>query len=70
MSGESSVDKQFIATSISDDTLSSIQPRPRFGGVHNGYVYGHIDPYLNAKHGYGFSNGYGYNQVGDEQFEQ
>ena len=35
----------------------------RYGGVHDTYSYGHIDPYLNAKHGYGFSNGYGYNQV-------
>ena len=35
----------------------------RYGGVHDAFSYGHIDPYLNAKHGYGFSNGYGYNQV-------
>jgi len=36
-----------------------------YHGGHNGnaYGYGHIDPYLNAKHGYGYSKGYGYNQV-------
>merc|ERR1712213_263209 len=47
-------------------TDDSYHPGPAhhgYGGVHNGYGYGHIDPYLNAKHGYGFSNGYGYNQV-------
>merc|ERR1719431_1472599 len=34
------------------------------GGHHaNAYGYGHIDPYLNAKHGYGYTKGYGYNQV-------
>eukprot|EP00091_Calanus_sinicus_P009114 TRINITY_DN2150_c0_g1_i2.p1 TRINITY_DN2150_c0_g1~~TRINITY_DN2150_c0_g1_i2.p1 ORF type:complete len:139 (-),score=48.07 TRINITY_DN2150_c0_g1_i2:323-739(-) len=27
------------------------------------YGYGHIDQYLNAKHGYGYNKGYGYNQV-------
>ena len=25
-----------------------------------GYGYGHIDPYLNANHGYGYTKGYGY----------
>merc|ERR1711953_701390 len=47
-------------------TDDSYQPGPAhhgYGGVHDSYSYGHIDPYLNAKHGYGFSNGYGYNQV-------
>ena len=27
------------------------------------YGYGHIDPYLNAKHGYGYSKGYGYEKT-------
>ena len=31
---------------------------------HRAYGYGYIDPYLNSKHGYGYTNnGYGYNQV-------
>merc|ERR1712080_700538 len=46
-----------------DDSYHPAPAHHGYGGVHNGYGYGHIDPYLNAKHGYGFSNGYGYNQV-------
>ena len=32
-------------------------------GGHDGYGYGHIDQYLNTKHGYEYNKGYGYNQV-------
>ena len=37
--------------------------RGGYGGASQAYGYGHIDPYLSAKHGYGYSSGYGYNQV-------
>merc|ERR1712083_158714 len=46
-----------------DDSYQPVPAHHGDGGGHDAYSYGHIDPYLNAKHGYGFSNGYGYNQV-------
>merc|ERR1719513_218372 len=34
-------------------------------GGHDAYGYGHIDPYLNTKHGYGYGHaGYGYGHHG------
>ena len=40
-------------------------PAGHHGHHKTSYGYGHIDPYLNAKHGYGYTDaGYGgYNQV-------
>merc|ERR1711981_590832 len=43
-------------------TDDSYQPGPAhgYGGVHDAYSYGHIDPYLNANNGYGYNQVHGY----------
>merc|ERR1712088_469673 len=52
-----------------DDSYHPAPAHHGYGGVHNGYGYGHIDPYLNTKHGYGYNQvhapvGYGYGHHG------